>query len=144
MKSPKTLHCIASIGLFVLALALPNAAQADGPLEEVMEEMQSSYRLVGRALRKPAENLDTMLKVAQDMQLAAVKAKGMEVELPPNASSSDAAAYQKQYRVMMLQSILALVQFEEALLREDYDAAKVAWDAVRASKSDGHDKFKVE
>ncbi|MEM9025411.1 MAG: hypothetical protein AAGB06_00610 [Verrucomicrobiota bacterium] len=143
MKSLKSATSLVMIGIALLANTIPQSARAQTELQDAMDQMQDAYRTVGRALRKPEENLAKLLDAAQAMQEGAIKSKALEVEIPPGIPNEQINQYQLQFRILMNESLLALVQFEQALLKEDFDAAKKAFAAVRASKADGHDAFEV-
>lgn len=136
---------IAPLALLVSACVFAPATYASEdhtPVEDTMDAMQSAYRKVGRAMRKPAENLTDLLGWVQEMQMGAVAAKVMEIKIP--AGMGDAAAVQKKYRLEMTKTVIALVELEQTLLEEDFEAAKAAFDKVKALKSEGHDQFKIE
>ncbi|MEM7673312.1 MAG: cytochrome b562 [Verrucomicrobiota bacterium] len=144
MNSLKRATTWVMLGIALLANTTPHSTQAQTELQDAMDQMQDAYRTVGRALRKPQENLSKLLDAAQAMQEGAIKSKALEVEIPPGTPDEQTDEYQLKYRILMNESLLALVQFEQALLKNDFDAAKKAFAAVKASKADGHDAFKVD
>ncbi|MGB0370376.1 MAG: cytochrome b562 [Opitutales bacterium] len=144
MKTSTKRTSLAALCMLILTSALPLTSHAGGNLHDLMEEMQDAYRVAGRAIRSPEENLAKLLDAAQTMQEGAVLSKKVEVELPDGAPIADADAYQVKYKIAMTKTLLALVQFEQALLMKDFDAAKTAWAAVKASKGEGHDEFKID
>ena len=140
-------HLKISASLFTLIAAAfisaPPSLSADGdhsPVEDAMESMQSAYRKVGRAMRKPEENAEQLLAWVQEMQVGAVAAKVMDIHIPNGMGSVEEV--QKKYRMEMTRTVIALVKLEQALLAGDFEAAKAAFDKVKALKSEGHDTFK--
>ena len=128
----------------ILAPSLTQAEEHAAPttIIDAMDMMQDSYRVAGRAIRKPEENLDRLLEAAHAMQKGAIAAKGMT--LKPEGEVGNPVEFQMRYRLGMVKTLAALAEFEEALLMKDFDAAKTAFDKVKASKSEGHDEFRVE
>lgn len=122
-----------------------HSGEKSNKLHDLMEEMQDSYRSLGRGLRRPsAEDLPELLDAVQQLQMLTVKTKTMVPSMAASLDEADRPAFILAYRQKQLETLKTLIEMENKLLLSDFEAAGEIWDAIRKHRSEGHEQFKEE
>jgi len=132
--------------IFLSSLVMGIGAYADSELEEIMDGMNDDYKLVGKALIKGANPADKQdyLAALQRIQEAMLKSKLMVPTLASTLGQEEKDKMVNDYRLEMIQAIIALLQVETDILKDDYIAAKASFGALKESKKRGHDAYQEE
>jgi soluble cytochrome b562 len=114
----------------------------EGGLEEPMQTLQAGVKSLDKTLEK--KEVDKSLATVRDMQKAAHEAKQLD---PPKAGEiadpKEKAELLKGYRLKLIDLERGLLDVEAALIEGKPEDAKKALDArVKATKKEGHDKYK--
>lgn len=125
--------------------AVPTAAVSDEVFEGAMKQAASAVRMLRRTAFEPTTR-ESDLDAVQSIQEAMVLAKSTftTVAVSPQASvkyQGDDAAYRRDFRLGIIESIRAAMDIEEAILREDAAAAKDALVRLLDNQKSSHNLF---
>lgn len=118
----------------------------ESPVHERMEEMGKSMRVLARGLNSadPAAGKADYLEALQKMQLLAVEAKALVPSTMEKVPEADRPAKLAGYRADLAATIAIMLEIEQAVLSDQWDAAKEAFGKLRAARKDGHEKYAPE
>jgi soluble cytochrome b562 len=115
-------------------------AAADGPLEEAMERMNASMKVLLKGVS--ADNRDAALDHVAKMQASILTAKTEKPHSAEKVAEGERGAFLAEYRKTLVQALAATCKLETALLDGKYDAANaVVKDELAPLKKSGHDRF---
>ncbi len=142
MKHLLLLPCLT----FVLVTTGPLSQAEDHehtPMEQSMEIINDSYRVIARGLRKPDPSQQaTFVEAATTMEAEAVKSREfmpMKIAAMPEAEQATAMeSYQKE----MDKFIENIRQLKAALEAGDFEKASAAINLLKVDKSEGHEAWK--
>jgi TPP-dependent 2-oxoacid decarboxylase len=115
------------------------------PLTKSMEEMETAYKALGKALKSPdSSQKPAYLKLAAAVKAEAVKCKEMVpvkvAELPEGQKAAALEGYKNA-----IQSFIEIVgKLETALKAERWDEAALIMKELKEARADGHEKYKKD
>lgn len=112
----------------------------DSPLEEHMHAVEDCIRKLRRSLRKPEQKADSLATLTE-LQVAAAHAKQEVPRMMASLPEDQRAAFQVAYRAEMLKLCRQILDVEEAVLADDADAVKAAFDSLRRLEDPAHERF---
>ena len=136
-----------TLSLFILCpFFMMSPAFAEANLEDTMDAINDDYKLVGRALKAGAnaDDKDLYLEALQRIQLGMLSSKVMVPTRATTPSAADKAKMVNDYRLEMIQAVIALLQVESDILNDDYTAAAASFDKLKESKKRGHNAYQEE
>lgn len=139
-------------GASIAWIGSASAAQPPAPTGKVPAGVPGSMRAMKRALRQLSQQIadpakkDENLKLIQDMQHAALTAKGSKPETPLKAAKDAAAKAEvlAEFRGELIKLLHQLLDVEQALLEGDAARAEAALKKVPAIRDHAHEELGVE
>ena len=115
------------------------------PVGGGMKGMNRSLRTLKGQIQD-ASKREENLSLIGAMQIACIAAKGGKLDdvLKDAKDDGERAAKTKHFRSEMITLARLLLDVEEAILNEKYDAAQVALDKAQAQRDHGHEEFGVK
>lgn len=128
----------------VCALVVGFVARAAEPETELggkMEKVSGAFRALGRQIKDPAKNADSLSRLAtmkENLQASVKLEPAMKADIPAAEQKKFVADYQKS-----MKAFIALVEKTEAALKagNNDEAAKLV-DTMRADQKKAHTAFK--
>lgn len=139
---------LAAVGTAPTALAADeagehDAAHADNPLHDVMEELGTQFRDLRRAVRR-AEDAPQALELLQSMQALAVQAKALEPKQVKDLPEGERPSVLRAYQLQMVTLLEKLLATERALLEERHAAAGDLVKEIYIVQRDAHREFRID
>ena len=142
MKSPRLPRLITSL---VLALALPSLLPAKEEktteLGHAMEDVNAAFRRLGRQVKDPAKNADSLERVAQ-LKAAAEKSLTLVPALAAEVPAERREKFIAGYRAAMRETIATIGKLEAALKAGDNAAAEKLVEQLKEQRNEGHKAYK--
>lgn len=132
----------AALSLGLAGGASPTTPQdhEESPLEEAMLDLEEAVGKLRRTLRdeaKTAESLEYLLLAQRATFRARLETPSMTADLP----EADRAAFQRDYRKVMVELLTTQLRLETALLDGDLETARATFKEMRPIEDKGHDRF---
>lgn len=109
-----------------------------------MKGMGRALKALQAQITDKAKKAET-LKLINSMQVACVSAKGAEPDPVKKAKTDEErAAESKKFRTPMLALARKLLDMEEHVLNDQFDAAKADLDAALKMREEGHKTYNVK
>lgn len=136
----------ALLSLALTATLLPSPAHAAAEEEttelgSLMEDINAAHRRIGRQVKDPARNADSLERVAR-LKAAAEKCLVLVPALAAEVPADRREKFIAGYQAGMKELLAAVVQLETALQTGDNAAAAKLLEAMKDLRNDAHKVYK--
>lgn len=132
-----------SFALFLVIASVPgfSAQGKHTPMEDQMEEINAVYRKLGRQIKDPAKNADS-LKQAGIIREHAIAATKMEPKRKADVPAAEQAKFISEYQSAMKAFVDEIGKLEAALKAGKNEEAAAALQALKVAQENGHRDFR--
>lgn len=124
---------------FMTMTLVQSSAFAARPLDEVMDEMGSNFKALGKSLGR---GIITSNELNKSRELVALAEESLTL-LPDLSSFPDQTIAAERYRSLIADLIVALKDLEAALTRSNVSEAMVLLKKIDDMRKAGHDEYKL-
>lgn len=126
-----------------LALAVPSFAEDETPLEQEMEKISKSLKIVNRNLADASKKADNAAKIGEAITACEASAK-LEPKMTKDVPAAEKEKFLADYKAAMTEMGKQLTELKAAIEAGKNDDAAKIMEKLNAGKKEGHKKFKSE